>query len=108
MEVDAREVKRRLDEAPGDVLLVDCRTPEEVALARIEGAVHVPMERIVSSADDLADEAEGRDVIVYCHHGVRSLSAAAQLRALGVEGAASMRGGIDLWSLEIDPDVPRY
>ena len=108
MEMSVEEVKRLLDESPDALLLVDCRTDAEVAIARIEGAVHVPMDRIATSAEDLADDAAGRSVVVYCHHGVRSLAAAAQLRALGVGGASSMRGGIDLWSARIDASVPTY
>jgi rhodanese-related sulfurtransferase len=49
-----------------------------------------------------------QDVICYCHHGQRSLDVAAWLRAQGVEQAQSLAGGIDRWSLEIDPAVPRY
>ena len=108
MEVTVEGVKRLLDASPDELLLVDCRTPEEVAIARIEGAVHVPMERIASSAEDVAEEAGERAVVVYCHHGVRSKTATLALRALGVEGAVSMRGGIDAWSLRVDPSVPRY
>lgn len=108
MEVTVEAVKRLLNESPDDVLLVDCRTDEEVAIACLDGAVHVPMERIASSAEDIAEAAGDRAVVVYCHHGVRSLAAAARLRALGVDGATSMRGGIDWWSVKIDRRVPRY
>jgi len=47
-------------------------------------------------------------VVFFCHHGMRSLDAAAWLRSQGVEGAQSMTGGIERWSTEIDPSVPRY
>ena len=48
------------------------------------------------------------EIIVYCHHGRRSLYAVEQLRALGYANAQSMAGGIDRWSAEIDSEVPRY
>jgi adenylyltransferase/sulfurtransferase len=47
-------------------------------------------------------------VVVYCHHGIRSLVAAARLHQLGMAGAVSLEGGIDTWSREVDPSVPRY
>jgi len=46
--------------------------------------------------------------VVYCHHGIRSLSGAAILAAAGFPNVASMSGGIERWSLQVDPDVPRY
>jgi adenylyltransferase/sulfurtransferase len=48
------------------------------------------------------------EIVFFCHHGMRSLDAAAWLRSQGVDGARSMSGGIDRWSAEIDPNVPRY
>ena len=51
---------------------------------------------------------EAGEIVVYCHHGVRSLNAVAWLRAQGIEGARSMAGGIERWSAEVDPAVPRY
>ena len=55
--------------------------------------------------ESIADESE---LIVFCHHGVRSLNVVHWLREQGVEACRSMAGGIDRWSLEIDPKVPRY
>ncbi len=52
--------------------------------------------------------AEERQVVVYCHHGVRSLNTVAWLRRQGIENAVSLAGGIDRWSMEVDPGVPRY
>jgi rhodanese-related sulfurtransferase len=57
---------------------------------------------------NLAALESAEDVILFCHHGMRSLDAAAWLRSQGVEGARSMTGGIDRWSTEIDSLVPRY
>ncbi len=108
MEISPQEVRALIESGGDGLYLVDCRRDDEVAIARIEGAVHVPMERIAQAAEDIAEDAAGRAVVVHCHHGVRSLAAAAQLRAGGVEGALSMAGGIELWSMVIDPSVPRY
>lgn len=108
MEVTPAEA-RRMTSAPADdrALLVDCRTPAEHATARIEGALLLPLDQFAARASELEEHAE-RPIVIYCHHGVRSLRAAAILRAAGFERVTSMAGGIDRWSLEIDPGVPRY
>ena len=49
-----------------------------------------------------------REIVVYCHHGIRSLQVASWLRQLGFDNAQSMAGGIDRWALQIDPTLPRY
>lgn len=107
LEVTPLEVKRRLD-AGERLALVDVREPEEHRAAHIEGAQLVPMRTIpanLQSIEGLSDEA---DVVVFCHHGVRSLQVVNWLREQGVANATSMAGGIDRWSTEIDPAVPRY
>ncbi|MBL8762712.1 MAG: rhodanese-like domain-containing protein [Phycisphaerae bacterium] len=112
-EVTPREAAQRLadpgDEHPGLVLL-DCRTPDEHHAARIRGAVLIPLNELERRAEELEHETlgRGRAVLVYCHHGVRSMRAASFLRALGFSNARSIAGGIDLWSIAVDPAVPRY
>lgn len=88
-------------------LLIDCREPEEWDLCRIEGAELVPLGEFPRRADDLIDRAQ-HGIVIYCHHGMRSLRAAAFLRQAGLESTFSMAGGIDAWSRIIDPNVPRY
>lgn len=88
-------------------LLLDCRTPEEFSAARIEGAVLIPMQEIERRLSEIEGH-EDDTVIVHCHHGVRSLRVTAFLRQRGFERAVSMAGGIDRWSIEVDPSVPRY
>ena len=104
LEITPRQVKDRLDRGE-KLFLVDVREPHEHALCRIEGAVLIPMGTIPANLQKLdADE----DVICFCHHGMRSLDVANWLRHQGVPSAKSMAGGIDRWSTEIDPTVPRY
>lgn len=104
LQIEPQEVKRRL--AAGEKLaLVDVREPWEYALRRLEGAVLVPMGELPGRMGWLEEAGE---VVVYCHHGVRSVDAAAWLRQQGVGPAHSMAGGIDRWSREIDSSVPRY
>jgi rhodanese-related sulfurtransferase len=93
--------------AAGDApLLVDVRTPVERALAVIEPSLHVELGELVERADsEIPREA---DVILYCHTGMRSAQAAVWLKANGWSRARSLAGGIDEWSLVVDPQVPRY
>lgn len=87
--------------------LIDCREQDELDLCRIEGCEWVPLGAFPTALDKLAGDAD-RGIVVYCHHGMRSLRAAAFLRGHGVENSFSMSGGIDEWSAVIDPAVPRY
>ncbi len=104
LQIDPREVKQRLDR--GDkVLLVDVREPWEHQICQIEGARLIPLGTIPAN---LALFEEAEEVVLYCHHGMRSLDAAAWLRAQGVAGARSLSGGIERWATEIDSSVPRY
>jgi rhodanese-related sulfurtransferase len=109
-EVSPRSTRDLMAQPSGRPLLLDCRRPEEFAVARIDGAVPVPMNEIDARVDELEDEHGSRErpIIVHCHHGVRSMRVAAHLRALGFPNVHSMFGGIDLWSVDIDPKVPRY
>jgi rhodanese-related sulfurtransferase len=86
--------------------LIDVREPAEHAICHIEGAALIPMQYIPTRLNELDDA--GARIVVFCHHGVRSLSVVDWLRRQGVENCQSMAGGIDLWSLSIDPAVPRY
>ncbi|MFT3686322.1 MAG: rhodanese-like domain-containing protein [Phycisphaerales bacterium] len=95
--------------ARGTVLL-DCRRDDEFALNRLPGAAHIEMGQIERRADELEDDQgdRSRPIVVYCHHGMRSLRTTAALRALGFTNVKSLAGGIDAWSAAIDPSVPRY
>ena len=104
IEITPREVKSMMER--GDkFLLVDVREKWEFETSWIEGAVLVPMREIPSN---LAKFEEADNIVLFCHHGIRSLDAAAWLRSQEIPGAKSMAGGIDRWSAEIDRNVPRY
>lgn len=91
---------------PQPCVLLDVREPWEFEEARIEGSVLMPMREVrLRALEELNREAR---IVAICHHGSRSLSIAAWLREQGFELAQSLRGGIDAWSAEIDPSVPRY
>ena len=108
LEISAAEAKRLLREShPGEMLLLDCRTPDEHATARIAGAVLVPMQELPERIGEL-EPWRSRRIIVHCHHGVRSLRVTHWLRERGFAAVTSLRGGIDAWSTDVDPAVPRY
>lgn len=92
------------DAAP---VVIDCREAEELELCKIDGARWIPLGGIPAAIESLREEAE-RGIVISCHHGMRSLRAARYLREQGIERAFSMAGGIDAWSQDVDPSVPRY
>jgi rhodanese-related sulfurtransferase len=103
-ELSPTEVKARLDKKDG-VMLLDIREHDEVAMASIEGAVHIPMRELGARLKEVPQE---KDVIVFCHHGSRSLMVAAQLKRRGYTHVMHMGGGIDQWSQQVDGSVPQY
>ena len=107
LEISPAEVKRRLDS--GEKLhLIDVREPNEFAVARIEGSELIPMRQVPGELQQLEGRADEAPLIVFCHHGVRSLNVVNWLRGQGLEACQSMAGGIDAWSLSINSSVPRY
>lgn len=96
------------------VRLVDCREEDEFAYCRLPGADCLPLSRFAEECSRPlpvpGPEDTGPDgaIIVYCHHGMRSLSATRFLRQRGHRRVWSLRGGIDAWAREIDASVPRY
>lgn len=99
------ESKRQAGEK---LCLIDCREPSEWSICHIEGANLLPMNTVPANLQQLEAQAEETQLVVYCHHGVRSLHVVHWLQSQGVENCISMAGGIDRWSREIDPSVPRY
>ena len=106
-ECTPREVFQRRQDGE-ELLLIDCRTHEERALVSIEDSVHVPQDELSSNLERLFRMEDASELVVYCHHGVRSLAVVAALREAGFESVRSMAGGIHRWSQDVDPDLPTY
>jgi rhodanese-related sulfurtransferase len=104
IQISPLDVKTRMDRGE-KLVLVDVREPWEYELCRIEGAKLMPLGSLAANVGSLLGVDE---VICYCHHGMRSLDAAAWLRFQGIEKAKSLSGGIERWSTDVDPHVPRY
>jgi len=106
LQVSAQELATWLkDENPPRLL--DVRQPEEHETAALPGSKLIPLAHILTRAGEIEDWKE-QDVVVYCHHGVRSLMAIGGLRALGFKKLHNLSGGIDAWSRDVDSGVPRY
>jgi rhodanese-related sulfurtransferase len=102
-EIEPGEAKAML--VGGDVVFVDVRETWERDVAAIQPSRHVPMGDVPARIQELDPEDH---IIVFCHHGVRSMNVTAWLRQQGFEKVQSMRGGIDRWSKTVDPKVPLY
>ena len=106
MEITARALAAQLAADRASVVLVDVREPWEVATAQIAGSKTIPMGDIPARAfQELDPETH---IVTVCHGGVRSLNVAAWMRNQGFDKVQSLAGGIDGWSREVDPTVPRY
>ena len=102
--IDVEELHERLERGDRFVVL-DVREPGEWRLCRIEGSLHMPLSRLARRVEEIPKE---RDVVIVCHHGVRSRLVAERLRALGYDRVFDLRGGIDAWARRIDPEMRRY
>lgn len=87
--------------------LLDVRQPWEHELAALPGSLLIPLPELPKRMHELA-HANQDCCVVYCHHGVRSWQAARILEANGWSGVYSLTGGIDAWSMQVDPLMPRY
>lgn len=103
-EITPQELKQRLDANDRPVLL-DVRDDWETKLCRLEHALHIPMEELEFRAEELDAKDE---VVVYCHHGVRSAAVAEYLRSVGFARARNLSGGLDAWARSVDPAMRRY
>ncbi|MGB0683324.1 MAG: rhodanese-like domain-containing protein [Magnetovibrionaceae bacterium] len=102
MEIDvlkARDLKKQ------GVPFLDVREDWEVDICAIEGAQVIAMNAIPARLEDIPKDG---DLVVFCHHGMRSLQVTQWLRQNGVKGATSMAGGIDSWARTLDPEMKTY
>ena len=87
-------------------LLLDVRTPNEHRTVALRDSLLIPIQEFPARASEL-ENLRGKEIVVYCHHGMRSMNAALWLEGKGIK-AASLRGGIDLYAVEVDPKLARY
>ena len=106
MEISCRQVNEKM-KAGESLLLLDCRERDEHAFVELPQATLIPMSELRQRIGELSLSRDC-DIVVFCHHGSRSLQVAMWMRRFGFARALSMAGGIDEWAREIDPTLPRY
>jgi rhodanese-related sulfurtransferase len=103
-DITPEQLKTRLAQRQPLVLL-DVRDEWETRLCRLENSTHIPIEEIELRTEELDPNDE---IVVYCHHGIRSAAVANYLRGLGFAKAVNLAGGLDQWALTVDPSMRRY
>ena len=103
-DISPAELRRYLDQKR-PIVLLDVRDEWETRLCCLENSTHIPVEEIEHRTDELNPDDE---IVVYCHHGVRSAAVANYLRQLGFAKAVNLAGGLDLWASTVDPSMRRY
>ena len=105
IEKSPREVKDIIDNAKNHPMILDVREQWEYDICHIENSIHIPMGKIADMNEKL--ETDGA-IIVVCHHGIRSRMVAKYLITKGFKDVINLTGGIDAWSSNIDPSIPKY
>lgn len=103
-EIDVEDLDRWTKEGASPKIL-DVREPWEVAICSFKGSINIPMRELPGNLERLPDN---EDLVVICHHGVRSLHVMSWLRNMGFQRATSLRGGIKAWAQRIDPTMNTY
>jgi len=88
-----------------DAVFLDVREHSELAICRIEGALHIPMGEVPERHEALPRDAP---LIVLCHHGMRSLNVVQYLETKGFQNAINLAGGIHAWAVDVDPEMKHY
>lgn len=104
-EITPRELSLRLDRGE-PLVLIDVREPWEANVASLPGSRLIPLNELRYRAEEEIDPED--ELVVYCHHGIRSMEAALVLWELGYERVKSLAGGIWRWSVQVDPSTPQY
>ncbi len=106
LEIDVATLRDKLAKGD-DMFVLDCREENEYEIVKLEPAVLLPMSELMARVGELEPQKD-REIVVHCHHGGRSQQAAQYFLDQGFTRVANLRGGIEAWSREVDPAVPRY
>jgi len=102
--ITVQELKEKLDRGE-KITLIDVREPWEYNIAKIEGAQLIPLATLGSEYKTLDPQAE---IVIHCHMGMRSMDATQFLLQQGFKNVKNLTGGINAWSMQVDPSVPKY
>jgi len=100
-----RELAERLRDGSDPPLLLDVREPWEFGICRIEGSRSMPMRQIPAALDELDRD---RELVVICHHGIRSQQVSIYLDYQGFRNVINLQGGVAAWARDVDPQMPTY
>ena len=104
-QMTVRDLKTRLDQPGEKLLILDVREPWETTLCALPASLLIPMGQIPRRAAELDPD---REIVVVCHHGVRSMQVAYFLANQGFKKLYNLQGGVDAWAREIDPAMHKY
>lgn len=104
--ITVKELSSILSEQKDGRRIIDVREQDEYDIARIEGTELIPLSQFIVRAPK--ELSTGEKIIIFCHHGGRSMQACHWLMKEGYEDLSNVVGGIEEWSVQIDPQVPRY
>jgi rhodanese-related sulfurtransferase len=108
-QITVKEFETRLESSDESLQLVDVREPDELAIAHLDGFINLPLSQFGEWSDDIHNRLNShRETIVMCHHGMRSAQMCQWLIHQGFTQVRNLTGGIDAYSVQIDPTVPRY
>jgi adenylyltransferase/sulfurtransferase len=105
LEISVTEARRALDASPANTVLVDVREPYEVEICRVAGSLFIPMRQIPAQLGTLPRD---KHLLIFCHHGSRSMNVTRYLRANGYSAVTNVAGGIAAWADQIEPRMQRY
>ncbi len=105
-QITPTQLAERLEQ-PAPPVLLDVRELEEHNFVALPGSTLIPLGELEDRSHEI-DSWKAREIVVYCHHGVRSMHAIAFLNSQGFQRLLNLAGGIDRWSLEVDSAAPRY
>lgn len=108
-QISVEELAQRLSSSDASIQLVDVREPQELAIASIKGFVNLPLSQFAEWADQVPTLFNPQaETLVLCHHGIRSAQMCQWLVVQGFTNVQNISGGIDAYSLLVDPSIPQY
>ena len=108
-QISVEQLAARLTEAPEELQLIDVREEQEIAIARLDGFENLPLSEFTEWSDQIHARFDSNaETFVLCHHGVRSAQMCQWLMNQGFTNVKNIVGGIDAYSILVDPSIPRY
>lgn len=104
-QMNPQDLKEKLDQKDGKLVVLDVREPWEIKVCSLPDAVTIPMREVPARAAELPKDTE---LVIMCHHGIRSQQVALYLERVGFDKLNNLAGGIAAWARDVDPSMPTY